>query len=145
MLAVASCRCWAQEDVTAATATDALGTVLFNLKQSVEQLNADNKQLIFKNDAIKQEINRLRQQLGQLQQQEDLLNKKAVKLQDRDPNRAGEISRLEKESLDLDRRIGKAQEELKWMKMISDSRRRQELLRKAILDYEKQAPLLLIN
>ena len=149
---------------------DALGEVLSHLKQSVEQLTADNERLTLQNNALKQEAYQLQAQLGQLRQQEDALNKTAQRLRGNNPRWAQQISRLEEENLDLDKRIKKTcegikfvgqalsaadkenqpeaspieahkqKEKLKLMKMIYDSQQRQEVLRRSIEDYEKQMP-----
>jgi hypothetical protein len=100
VLGVIPCRCWSQDQV--AIATDALGSVLSNLKQSVEHLTVDNEQLARKDSILKQEVYQLRLRLEQLQQQEGPLNKAAVKLKDKNENRAKQISRLEEESFSLD-------------------------------------------
>jgi len=103
--------CWAQDDVM--YATDALQEGLSHLKQSVEQLTADNQRLTLQNNAVKQEIDQLQAQLAQLRWQEDILNKTVSKLRSYNPRRARQISRLEEESLDLDNRTQKACEAIK--------------------------------
>ena len=49
-----------------------------------------------------------RRQLGSLESQADVLNKAVDKLQDKNPRRAQQITRLEEENFDLDDRIQKA-------------------------------------
>jgi len=169
MLGIFSCRCWAQDNVTAAT--DALGTVLSNLKLSVEQLTADNERLMLKDDAVRRQIDQLQEQLMRFQQQEAILDQTVIKLREKNPKRAQQISRLEEENLGLDNRLQKTasgiksvqqslqaavkevppevspvivrrqKERLQLMKMIEDSRQKQDLLREAILDQEKQTSL----
>jgi len=159
------CRCWAQDDV--AITTDTLESGLSRLKQSVERLTADNEQLTRRNNALKQEVYQLQTRLGLLTGQNSLLNKTVMKLQEQNQPRSEQISRLEKENLDWDTHIQKAEgdirqispssgnftqesqmtnhrqkEKLKLMKMIYDSQRRQEALNGSILDEKKQTLLL---
>ena len=137
-----------EEDAT--TDKAALQNVLSVLKQSVEKLSSDNDQWTARDHAVQQQVLELRSQLGCLQGQGDLLNKKAAPFQDKNPSRAQQIARLEKENSDLDHRIQKAEgsikliqesmasmarlqkEKLKLMKMIYDSQQRQESLHEAI-------------
>jgi chromosome segregation protein len=168
MLGILSCRCWAQDNVT--TATDALGTVLANLKLSVERLTADNERLTLQDNAMRQQVDGLQEQLMHFQQLEEPLNGAVMKLRANNPKRAGQIARLQEENLELDNRIQKTEsgiasiqqalqaadkgraeispvivrrqkERLQLMKMIYDSQQKQDLLHKAILDQEKQASL----
>lgn len=121
--------CWAQDDVT--YATDALQEVLSHLKQSVEQLTADNQRLTLQNNAVKQDIEQWQAQLGQLRQQEDLLNKTAARLRSDNPRRAQQISRLQEESLDLDNRTQKTLEAIKSLQgaLQAGYQEREQLLR----------------
>ena len=108
-----------EENVT--TATSALQTVLSTLKQNVEKLSFDNDQLATKDNAIKQQVSQLQMQLGQLEAQGDVLNKAADKLQDKNPGRAQQITRLEKENFDLDNRIQKAEGTIKLIQPALDA------------------------
>lgn len=173
--------------------TAALQSVLSNLQQSVEKLSLDNDQLAARDQAIKDQIMKLQEQLGRLETQGDLLSKVTDKLQDKDPRRAQTITLLEGENFDLDDRTQKFEstikliqraldagyqedqklllqlkgltkipppvpekkpaqspaavhlqkEKLKLLKMIDDSKERQEVLHRSILELQKSAPLLL--
>ena len=60
-------------------------------------------------------------QLGELQAQGEILNKKAVKLQEKNPSRAQQITRLEEENSDLDNRTLKAQSSIKTIQQSLDA------------------------
>lgn len=149
-----TCCAGAQED-SIATASSTLQEGLSNLKQSVEKLKVNNDQLAARDNAVKDQAFQLQAQLERLIAQGDLLNKAAVKLQGKNPRRAQQIIRLEKENLDLDGRIQKSfspetraadhsrKEKLKLMKMIYDSQQRQVSLHQAILDLQSNAPPIL--
>lgn len=150
-------RGWAQEDDVMTASAD-LHRELFALQQSAIKLAVNNDQWTARDNAIKQQVLGLQAQLGRLEAQGDLLNRAAARLQDENPRRSKQIARLEEENSDLDHRIQKAEddikliqesmaseaglqkEKLKLMRMIYDSRQRQEALHKAILKSQKSTP-----
>ena len=181
----------AQEDKVN-TATTALQNVLSNLKESVEQLSSDNDQLTARDNAMKSQLLQLQTQLNQVESQGDFLNKSAAKLQDKNPRRAQQITRLEEDNYELDNRTQKAEvtiksiqqavgagyqeeqrllfqlkgmtnllptappgpspatveeehrqkERLRLIKMIYDCQQRQESLQAAMLETQKNMPLV---
>ncbi|MDE1919925.1 MAG: hypothetical protein KGJ09_00730 [Candidatus Omnitrophica bacterium] len=161
-----SCSAWAQQDKIAAAVSN-LETVLATFKQSAEKLSADNAQWNSRNKDLQKQVLNLQQQLQQLQAQGDDLHKAAGRLQENNPARARYIARVEKEKSVLDDRIQKnasdiksiqksleaeskdyqaavhrQKEKLALLKMINDSQQRQELLKNAILEFQKTtAPL----
>ena len=104
-----SVRGMAQEDDYIGTATSALQGVLSTLKQSVEKLNIDNQHWEARDNAMKQQVSQLQAQLGQLEDQGNFLDKAAAQLQDKNPRRAAQIARLEKQNADLDNRAQEVQ------------------------------------
>ena len=96
---IAAGRGWAQED-NFTTATSALQDVLSSLKQSVAKLVVDNNQLSAKDNAVKSQVSQLQMRLGQLEAQGESLNKVTGRLQDKNPGRAQEVTRMEEENFD---------------------------------------------
>jgi len=114
---------FAQDDY--AGTTSAFQDVLSNLKESVTKLATDNDQLAARDTAIKQQVLQLQAQLGQLEAQGVLLERKAARWRDNNPGRAQPF-----EAPPPDTRAGESRqkEKLKLMKMIYDSQQRQEML-----------------
>ena len=110
----------AQED-NFTTATSALQNVLSSLKQSVEKLGLDNDQLTAKDNAVKAQVLQLQLQLGQIEAQGEVLNKAADRLQEKNPRRSQQITRLEEENFDLDNRIQKAEVVIKSIQKSLDA------------------------
>jgi len=111
------------------------------LQQGVTKLAVVNARLAARNNTIKQQILRLQAQLGRLEVQGDLLNKRIAQLQDKNPRRAKQIACLEKENSDLEAGARLQKERLRLTKMIYDVQQRQESLHEAILEFQKNAPL----
>jgi len=70
-------------------------------------LVVDNNQLSAKDNAVKSQVSQLQMRLGQLEAQGESLNKVTGRLQDKNPGRAQEVTRMEEENFDLDNRIQK--------------------------------------
>lgn len=152
------------QDSNVMSAAQTLQGVLSTLKESVEKLSLDNDQLSSKDKDIKTQVSQLKTQLERLEYQGDVLKRTAAHLQDKNPHRAQQITRLEKENSDLDERIQKAQDSIqsiqqsldaghqspgipatdrqpqekqRLIKMIEESQERQDALRHSILEYQK--------
>ena len=101
--------------------TSALQEVLSTLKQSIDKLGLDNDQLVAQDKAIKEQVLQLQMQLGHLEASGDVLNKTVARLQDNNPRRSQQISRLEEENSDLDDRIQKAEGDIKLIQQSLDT------------------------
>lgn len=103
----------AQEESKIMTATSSLEDVLSNLKDSVQKMSLDNDQLTAKDSDMQKLVSQLQLQLGQVQEQEDALNKRAYRLHDIDDGRARQINGLEEENDDLYKHIQKTASNIK--------------------------------
>jgi len=105
-------RVWGQEE-NVNTATSALQSVLENLKESAGKLALDNQQLALRDNAIKSQVAQLQIQLGQVQQQGDVVSKAVDRLQEKNPRRGQAITVLEGANFDLDNRNQKTEAAIK--------------------------------
>lgn len=116
---------WALEDHVV-SATSNLEDVLFNLKQSVDRLSVNNDRWMARDNSIRQQIAQLQGQLGDLENQGNLLEKQVSQLQSSNPRRAQQMKKLEEENTSLDIHLNKANVDIKLVQHALDLSFKQE-------------------
>ena len=92
---------------------DRFGESLTMLKDSSQQLSAGNAALAIKNDTLRASFKQMQMRLAKEIDENNNLTKSVLKLQDVNPSRAKQITRLEKDVFDINNAIDRLAEEMK--------------------------------